>query len=71
MVSSPVANARECQENLVAALMKKMPRGHTRLRQEVLTLRVMLVEQGKWDLVKQLDAFWQPATQPTAVQPGG
>ena len=51
--------------------MKKMPRGHTRLRQEVLTLRVMLVEQGKWDLVKQLDAFWQPATQPTAVQPGG
>jgi len=31
----------------------------------------MLVEQSKWDLVKQLDAFWQPATQPTAVQPGG
>jgi len=66
-----LADAQGCQENLVAALMKKMPRGHPRLRQEVMSLRVMLVEQSKWDLVKQLDAFWQPATQPTAGQPGG
>lgn len=64
-------DAQGCQENLVAALMKTVPRDHPRLRQEVLALRAMLAEQGKWDLVKQLEAFWQLAPQAAAGQPAG
>jgi hypothetical protein len=46
------------QENLVAVLMNALPRTHPQLQQEVLLLRALLAEQGKWQLVRRLEEFW-------------